>query len=248
MQIQFRTRPVTLAVAAVGMFLGVTRACLGQVSSPPKATKPKSAANSRLAESADSISSGPLDATISGNVYSNRFFGFSLAYPQGWLVISAPAASSSPSQNQAVRPSQPPGNRATQSTEQGVFSLFLAVEGNSSDPLYRRRRLGITATRLKDPNVSIRDHLEAGRHMFTAKNPRIQMVGDPAPIVLGERHFWKQALIQEESGTLYHLETFLTKSHGYVLQFVLWARDAVGASQLDPILQSLKVARNSDMN
>jgi len=39
----------------------------------------------------------PLDSGIDSGVYTNHFFGFSLKYPRGWALVSAPTSSASPS-------------------------------------------------------------------------------------------------------------------------------------------------------
>ena len=89
-----KSHPVALATARFGMFLGLVTG-FAQSPTPRDTPGPRAAAaaNSRPAESADSSSSGPLDATIDGNPYANRFFRFSLPIPNGWKIVPNLSAS-----------------------------------------------------------------------------------------------------------------------------------------------------------
>ena len=179
----------------------------------------------------------PQDSEVNGNVYTNHYFGFSISYPKGWRLISPPVSSGTKS---------PSGGTSgtiksdSQNSEQRIFSLLLAAEGSPATSPQQWRRVGILASKLKDPNISIPDHLKAGTEMLREKASRIQMIGAPKYITLAGKPFWKQRMTQEENGQSYNLETFVTKEKGYVLQIVFWALDETGTQALEPVIQSLR--------
>lgn len=146
MRTQFGTRPVTFAIAAVGVLLAVIPVCLTLSPLPPDRTETKTASNPRHAESSESSSKGgsqlgPLDAKITGNVYTNRFFGFSLTVPEGWKVLPNLIASPHPRSNIGANEDQP-------------LTLLLLVENVPGKPPLQWRRAMVLANKLKDPKVS----------------------------------------------------------------------------------------------
>jgi hypothetical protein len=180
----------------------------------------------------DSIGGDPLSSEVSGTKYINHFFGFSINYPKGWILVSAPSSSNTRASGAQSLPLGMSDDR--------VFSLLLTVEPSDTKPRSQWRRLGVLATKLKDPSISIEDHLKAGTELLKQKGSLTQIVGSPERVNLAGKTFWKQRLTRHESGVLFHLDMFAIKKNGYVLHFVVWAASDSEANELEPVIHSLK--------
>lgn len=246
MRLQSGTRVVALVIIRLSIILFGNTMCVGQSSPPPDEPTPKAAHNSRQSTSRDPSSKqstplDPLDGSTTANVYTNRFFRFSLTVPEGWKVVPNLRARTGSPQNgkqPAGRGGQPqPSNGIT---EESSIPLLLLVENLAGKPPLQWRRLVVMANKLKDPNVSIEDHLKYGAQLLLKNHSPAQMVGDPQPVVIGGRQFWKQEITQAENGLTYRLAMLATKSKDYSLQFILWTTDANGTTGLEPLLDSLQ--------
>lgn len=147
---------------------------------------------------------GPLDASIVGNTYINHFFGFSLTFPKGWVVVPN-GVSSRGSQANGFSGVGGGSEKDVNANPDGTLTLLVVVEKISDRPSVQWRRVLILANKLQDPNVSIEDHLRYGSRFLREKHSSAQMVGEPQPVDIAGRKLWKQKMTQVENGITYHL-------------------------------------------
>ncbi len=147
----------------------------------------------------------PLDSTIEGNTYTNKYFRFKFTFPKGWIVVSEP------------------GKSSQQQTE-GATSLLLVMDGNSA-PLAEHRRIGIVANKLKTAKTSIPNQLRAGAEVLKRQNLHLQLAGDPERLNVQGHAVWRQKIVEMEHGKRELVILFAMERRGYALQFVIWSPD-----------------------
>jgi len=119
-----------------------------------------------------------------------------------------------------------------------MFTLLIAIEGNLAVTPNNMQHVVIVAIKLKDPNISLKDELKLGMASLKAKGSRLQMAGEPTPVTLGGREFWRQRMTQQENGIVLRHVMLATKKNGYVLQFIVSALTDAGTDELEAILPS----------
>lgn len=219
-----------IGVAAWTHFtLSVPKCCGGQLSSRADPQKGQTAAGI----------AGPLDASIVGDTYINHFFGFSLTFPKGWIVVPN-GVSSRGSQANGFSGVGGGSEKDVNANPDGTLTLLVVVEKISDRPSVQWRRVLILANKLQDPNVSIEDHLRYGSRLLREKHSSAQMVGEPQPVDIAGRKLWKQKMTQVENGITYHLLMYSTISRNFSLQFILWGVKDNDANELQAILNALQ--------
>jgi len=235
---------------------GLLWICLGSCTSAqsvpanPEAPTPKGARTGSGSASDTVLTAGSHEEVgiheglVSGNIYTNPFFGFSVEIPQGWKVKS----------NAAFRTLQ---EKAKQQAEKSDPEVAQMAQGDEVDsPLLlmgesevwnegpHRRLVQILSTDIsKRPGQPSAE----GFLQFLAKAYKKrawpveytrEYIGTPEPVVLGGRELWKVYFTQTSS-VVWHGAHFAMIEKGHVLQFILMSPDEAGLRALEPIMRTL---------
>ena len=186
-----------------------------------------------------SPSQDPLDSVVDGNVYTNYFFGFSFTFPKGWKLVSAPSGSIS---SQRSKSSTTENQNSANNRPEGLVNttLLVVVEGTGVKQVPQWQRITILANKMKDPALTIEDHLKKGADILKGKKSPVQMVGDPEPIALAGTKIWRQKMVHVENGRSYQLIMYAINNKGFALQFIARGPSDSDPAKLEGMLQAIR--------
>jgi TonB family protein len=190
----------------------------------------------------------PDDGSVSANVYTNRFFGFSFEFPKGWTVVKEDAAKAiAKLGGTLLAHGDPVLQDVTQASERISYPLLVVIEGLASKQALSMRMIQILASDMRSqPDLkSGKDFLQFSATMYKQLSLPMEIVGTPQELLLGGRKFWKADLTVHISSGVHHAAQIATIEKGYVLQFLLVSPDATGLDEILPTMQSLRLIETS---
>lgn len=198
---------------------------------------------SKVRVSTDAAVPRPDDGSVSANVYTNRFFGFSFEFPQGWTVVKEDAAKAiAKLGGTLLARADPVLQDVTQASERITYTLLVVIEGMASEQALSTRMIEIIASDMRSqPDLkSGKDFLEFSATMYKQLGLPMRIVGSPQELPLGGRKFWKADLTVRMTNGSHHAVQVATMEKGYLLQFLLASPDAAGLDEILKTMQSLR--------
>src|SRR5437660_2487065 len=190
----------------------------------------------------------PDDGSISANLYTNKFFGFSFEFPQGWTVVKADAASAiAKLGGTLLAHGDPVLQDVTQASERISYPLLVVIEGMANKQALSMRMIQIIAADMRaQPDLkSGKDFLQFSATMYKQLGLPMEIVGTPEELPLGGRKLWKADLTVRMSNGVLHAAQIATVEKGYVLQFLLLSPDTAGLDEIVKTMQSLRFIETS---
>lgn len=186
--------------------------------------------------------SGPRseDGTVSGNTYSNRFFGFTYQFPKGWAVLSAEAARAILEiGGNIISTGDPTEQDLNKAAREKGHQLLYVMESRTGNQPISGRTVMVSAIEMRPSPLTAESYTKALGQRFREKGGALEVKGFPEERAIGGRSFWKQDnLIHTASGTAYGVQ-FLTTEKGYLLMFSLSAPDPKTLEDLEKTLESI---------
>ncbi|HWN08801.1 MAG TPA: hypothetical protein VNO50_05910 [Pyrinomonadaceae bacterium] len=184
---------------------------------------------------------GPEDATVSGGVYTNRFFGFSVTYPKDWVVhgdatnvrlreIGKERAASTGAMSAAS--SEVVLRNTYQLLTTFQYPMGAAVEVNPGFMLVAEKVSHAPAI------VTGRDYLLHVRPLMLKTG--VVPVGEPVELTLAGRNFFRQDSRMEISGTSIEQTIIITVTQGFALAFILSGKDQASMNEMIKAVATLK--------
>ena len=185
----------------------------------------------------------PEDSFLSGNIYTNTFFGFSYEFPKGWLVLN-------PDSNKAMTRiggsilanGDPVLADVAEAAARNMHSLLFVgketTKGMSSS--FNSIQISALDKRFAPDDKSGKEFATA---MAAALQYRVQApLGrrSPEPFDVGGRTFWKVKLDVSKENRVAHCVEAVTIEKGYVLLFVFTSIDASKLNDLAGTMVSLR--------
>jgi len=191
----------------------------------------------------------PDDASVDGNIYTNKFFQFSLQFPEDWTVMSADAQ-----KNVAKLGGEMLAGRdqffldAHQAFAAHSYPLFFVTAGKSGDRSYSTRSIQISAL---DPTVttgitSAADFLTSSAKIAQQLQTPVQSVGPPVGMTVGGRLLWRMDMTMRINDSLSYFTEIVTIERGYLLLFVLSSPDQQGLDEILHSMSTLRFIQNSN--
>jgi Flp pilus assembly protein TadD len=200
------------------------------------------AAHPETTVSGPNPSSGPKpeDGTVSGNTYSNRFFGFTYQFPTGWAVLSAEAARAiSEIGGNIISTGDPTEQDLKKAARAEGHQLLYVMESRAANQPISGRTVMVSAIEMQPAPITAESYVKAFGQRFSQIGGALEVKGSPEERAIGGRSFWKQdILVHTASGTA-HGAQFVTTEKGYVLMFSLSAPDPKTLEDLEKTLESV---------
>jgi Flp pilus assembly protein TadD len=204
----------------------------------------QAAANPNSSSSSAEELSGPKpdDGSVSGNIYTNKFFGFSYEFPKDWTVMSSNAARATLEMGSVLMDN---GDPTEQDLKQALlrknFSLLFVLERLQANRPVAASSIQINALPLPPfSQMSPDAFLQAIINRLHQRSPAIQIAGLPKKLSINGRDFVKASMsIPLSTGTSYVSE-LVTTGKGFALFFVFSSFDQSRLPQIEQSLQSIQ--------
>jgi TonB family protein len=196
---------------------------------------------------ADSKSSGPRleDSFLSGNVYTNTFFGFSYEFPKGWVVLGAEKSKAMARIGGSILANGDPVLAdVTEVAARNMNSLLFVGKETTKGISSTFNSIQILAL---DKRFAPDDKSgeEFAKTMAVVLQHRLQafsVVGSPERFDIGGKTFWKLRLDVSMQNQVAHCVEAVTIEKGYVILFVFTSLDASKLNDLAGTMFSLRFA------
>ena len=191
----------------------------------------------------------PDDGSTSGNLYTNKFFGFSFAFPKGWTAVKADSARAIANLGGTLLANGDPMLQdVTQASDRINYPLLVVMEGMANKQALSMRMIQIIASDVRSqPGLkSSEDFLRFSAAMYKQLGLPMEIVGTPQELPLGGRKFWKADLTIRMTNGVQHAAQIAMIEKGYVLQFLLMSPDAAGLEEIMKSMRSLRFLETSN--
>jgi TonB family protein len=203
------------------------------------------ATDSTPAAAANSAPSGPRpdEGAVSGNVYSNAFFGFSYQFPKGWTVADARksefilriGAS-------AIANGDPILLDVTEVAARNAYPLLLVVNGTTKEisPTFTMIQIQALDRRFAPELKSGEEFARKTAEMMRARGPAVTINGAPEKFSIAGEEFWKLRMDFSANHAVSHAVEVAMMAKGYLLLFVFTSPEASKLDDLVGTMQSLR--------
>jgi|HubBroStandDraft_6_1064221.scaffolds.fasta_scaffold112052_2 tetratricopeptide (TPR) repeat protein len=191
----------------------------------------------------------PDDASIDGNTYTNKFFGFSLQFPDGWAVMGADAQRNAVKFGASVIAG---GDQTMQDVIPAAlahsYPLLFVMEGKSGGQGISTRSIQISAVEEAEGSdlASGEDFLKAEAKMYRQLQWPLQAIGPPVEMPVGGRVVWRLDMTIQINGTFSRAAEIATIEKGYLLLFEVLSPDQEGLDALLQNMNSVRFTQNSN--
>ncbi len=202
-----------------------------QQTSPPVAKPPAS----------DQTAVRPDTGSISGNVYTNPYFGFSIAFPQGWKVVQSGRTKAQLGRNYVGTDDPAPKRRAPRPRTSSIPLLTVTPNTPQRTGLLQER-FGILADDLSNQKGQVNAEFLLRSMLWEARlaNPPIKYLGNPQQVTVGDKKLWKTSWTETVNGVVLYAVQYLTVEKKYSVQFNLVSPHQAELADLEPVMQTLK--------
>jgi tetratricopeptide (TPR) repeat protein len=198
--------------------------------------------------SQDASARHPDDGSVSGNVYSNHFFGFTFEFPKGWTVMDADAARGVMSLGGAILLGSDPEMKDVMraATSTGNTLLFV-MDSKPAPSVINLRSIFIIAVNANVvPSVkSGKDYLELMGQLFRYQNVPFTYDGAPEAVEISGKAFWRGKLAVRTGAGSLNTAQYVTVDRGYVLTFQFQAENPASLAEISKALDSLQFVGSS---
>jgi hypothetical protein len=199
-------------------------------------------------DTAVSTTNGPKleDGIVSGNTYTNKFFGFTYLFPTGWAVLSAEAARGMLEiGGNIISTGDPTEQDLKKAVRAESHHLLFVMENRSGNQPISLKTVMVSALDMQPTPITAEAYIKALGQRLGQTGKAMEASGSPGERSIGGQTFWKQNfLTQTATGTSYGAE-FVTTVKGYLLMFVLSAPDPKTLGDLEKSLDSIHFVQGS---
>jgi tetratricopeptide (TPR) repeat protein len=190
----------------------------------------------------------PEDGAVSGNIYTNKFFGFTYQFPKGWTVLSADAARATVEIGGAVMSTGNPTEQdIKKAAERLAHPLLYITEGRVSTQPVSLKTVMVSAFDLRStPGMTAESYMKFMAQRFAQPGMPMELRGSPEERSIGGRTFWKESfVIRVATGTSYGSQ-FVSEDKRYLLIFNLGSPDLGSLGDLEKSLTSIHFLESSN--
>jgi len=190
----------------------------------------------------------PDDGSVARNIYTNRFFGFSLQFPEDWVVMGADAQRNlAKLGGEMLAGGDQTLTDAQQAGAAHAYQLLFVMAGHSSQNL-NTRSIQISALDLAvAPGItSSEDYLKSSAKVLQRLQSPLQASGAPMEISMDGNMLWRMDLTTRINEGFSYGSEIVTIQKGYLLLFTLASPDQAGLESLLQDMESLRFFVNSN--
>lgn len=191
----------------------------------------------------------PDDGSVHRNIYTNKFFQFSLQFPEDWVVMGADAQRNiAKLGGQMLAGGDPTLQDAQQAGAAHAYQLLFVTPGKSGGRSFNTRSIQVTALDLSITHdfTSSEDYLKSSAKLFQKLQTPLQATGPPVVMSIGGRRLWRMDMTVRVNDGLNWASQIVTMEKGYLLLFVLSSPDQAGLEALLQNMDSLRFTQNSN--
>jgi len=188
----------------------------------------------------------PEDGVVSGNSYTNRFFGFTYQFPLGWSVLSAESARAvTEIGGNLISTGDPTEEDLKKAVKAESHQLLFVMEGRAGNQPMAMKTVMVSALEMQTAPTTPESYLKALGWRFSQTGKAMEASGSPEGCSIGGQTFWKQSLlVRTATGTSFGAE-FVTTDRRYLLTFLLAAPDPKTLGDLEKSLYSIHFVQGS---
>jgi tetratricopeptide (TPR) repeat protein len=184
----------------------------------------------------------PEDGSVSENIYTNRFFGFTYQFPKGWAVLSSEAAKSMVEIGGIFLATGDPAEEdVKKAVERQSHPLLFVMEGRVGNQPISTKTVMVTAldVRHEPEQTTAEVYARAVAQRFKQAGMPMEPNASPEERSIGGRSFWKVNFSVRTAAGVGHGTEFVTADKGYLLMFVLGGPDLASLGEVEKSLQSI---------
>lgn len=185
----------------------------------------------------------PDDGFLSGNVYSNTFFGFSYEFPKAWVVLNAERGKAFARLGGAmIANGDPVLNDVGEVAARNAYPLLLVAKESTKNISTTVNMIEIQAMdrRFAGDSKTGEDFVKSMAALLQHMGLAVTVVGTPESYAVAGKPFWKVRMDFKVNNAIAHGAQVVTIEKGYVLFFVFSTADASKLDDLIGTMQSLR--------
>jgi hypothetical protein len=209
------------------------------------------AAHPGAAPSAAGATAGPKpeDGSVSENIYTNRFFGFTYQFPKSWAVLSPEAARSTVEIGGVLLATGDPAEEdIKKAMERQSHPLLYVMEGRVGNQPISMKTVMVTALDVRHERVgtTAESYARAVAQRFKQAGMPMEPSGPPEERTIGGRSFWKVNFSVRTATGVRNGSEFVIADKGYLLTFVLGGPNVASLGEIEKSLQSVHFLETSN--
>ena len=183
----------------------------------------------------------PEDGSVLENVYTNKVFGFTYAFPQGWVVLGADAARSALKVGEHVITTDDPVDEDIKKAGERLrHPLLFVTEGSAGTQQASMKTVLVSAFDVRStPEITPESYLKDFARRINQNTMPMEASTVPEKATFGGRNFWKwSTAFQTSAGTIYGSE-FATANKGYLSTFSFSSPELATLREIEKSLGSI---------
>jgi hypothetical protein len=190
----------------------------------------------------------PEDGSVSENIYTNRFFGFTYQFPKGWAVLSSDAARAMGEIGGVlISTGDPTEEDLKKAAARQGHPLLYVMEGRVRNQPISMTTVMISAIDIRPvPGTSAESYIKGVAQRFSQLGTPLEPSGSPGERSIGGRIFWQQRFVVRAAKGIHYSSHFVTADKGYLLLFTLAGPDATSLGDAEKSLDSIRFLESSN--
>jgi Flp pilus assembly protein TadD len=188
----------------------------------------------------------PEDGTVSGNSYTNEFFGFTYQFPMGWAVLSAEAARAMLEIGGNIISTGDPTEEDLKKAVRGEsHQLLYVMESRAGSQPISLKTVMVSALEMQPAPISAESYIKSVGQRFSQTGGPLEVSGSPEERSIGGRTFWKRNFLVHTATGKGYAAQWVTTDKGYLLMFSLTAPDPKTLEDLEKSLDTIHFPQGS---
>lgn len=181
--------------------------------------------------------------SITGNVYTNPFFGFTFAIPKNWWIVDIETVRRGMESNASALANEYPAVR--NALDEGVepsWPELAAIDQDPGSPDLQHHEIKILISDITGAPTRI----SAVQYLrLLAVEKVLVLVGDPEEITINGKGLGRARMKVALNGTVSYILFFVLFEKQFVVTFVFTSPDEAGLVELEPLMQSIRFSAAS---
>jgi tetratricopeptide (TPR) repeat protein len=183
----------------------------------------------------------PEDGSVSGNTYTNKFFGFTYEFPKSWGVLSSDAARSTVEIGALLMSTGDPTEEdLKKAAGRQAHPLLYVIEGRvGNQPLSMKTVMAVAFDIRSVPQTTAESLIKDMAQRTKQSGAAMEASGSPEERSIGGRSFWKgNFIVRTATGTRYESQ-FMRVEKGYLLVLLFTGPDLASLGEIEKSLDSI---------
>jgi len=190
---------------------------------------------------ATSAGLSPDSGFVDRNVYTNKFFGFSIRFPEDWRALSANDARAATNLGAGmISGGDATVEDAARAGAAHAYPLLFVIPSKDQGITSRAFQIQAVDFKIATPELqSSKDFLESSARLYRRMHGPLQPTGDPIEMSIDGRKFWRLDLTMKVDNNPHYLSEIVTIQDEFLVLFALASPDQTGLEDLLQCMNSL---------